>query len=143
MYSVMFVCHGNICRSPMAEFIFRDAVKKAGRTGEFFVASSAVSDEEIFGGVGNPVYPPARAVLKAARVRARGSGLRFCAFPTRKNTICLHVWTRATCGRQRGFSERRARKNAKSCFPSRAAGTCPILGTRGISSGRTRTFAEE
>ncbi|MFR1983033.1 MAG: hypothetical protein ACLS4Z_04330 [Christensenellaceae bacterium] len=35
MYSVMFVCHGNICRSPMAEFIFRDAVKKAGRTGEF------------------------------------------------------------------------------------------------------------
>lgn len=72
MYSVMFVCHGNICRSPMAEFIFRDAVKKAGRTGEFFVASSAVSDEEIFGGVGNPVYPPARAVLKAHGISCEG-----------------------------------------------------------------------
>lgn len=72
MYSVMFVCHGNICRSAMAEFIFRDAVKKAGRTGEFFVASSAVSDEEIFGGVGNPVYPPARAVLKAHGISCEG-----------------------------------------------------------------------
>ena len=72
MYSVMFVCHGNICRSPMAEFIFRDAVKKAGRTGEFFVASSAVSDEEIFGGVGNPVYPPARAVLEAHGISCEG-----------------------------------------------------------------------
>ena len=72
MYSVMFVCHGNICRSPMAEFIFKDMIKKAGRTEEFFVASSAVSDEEIFGGVGNPVYPPARAVLKAHGISCEG-----------------------------------------------------------------------
>lgn len=65
MYRIMFVCHGNICRSPMAEFIFKDVVKKAGREDEFFVASSAVSSEEIWGGIGNPVYPPVKALLKA------------------------------------------------------------------------------
>ena len=60
----MFVCHGNICRSPMAEFLFKDMVKKLGRAEEFFIASSAVSSEEIFNGVGNPVYPPAKEELK-------------------------------------------------------------------------------
>ena len=59
----MFVCHGNICRSPMAEFVFKDIIKKAGRDAEFFVASSATSTEEIWGGRGNPVYPPAREEL--------------------------------------------------------------------------------
>lgn len=63
MKKIMFVCHGNICRSPMAEIIFRDMVKKRGLEKEFFVASSATSSEEIWGGVGNPVYPPARAEL--------------------------------------------------------------------------------
>ncbi len=56
---VMFVCHGNICRSPMAEFIFKDMVKKAGLEDMFIIKSSAVSFEEI----GNPVYPPAKAKL--------------------------------------------------------------------------------
>ena len=59
MAKIMFVCHGNICRSPMAEFVFLDLAKKAGRAQDFIVASSAVSTEEIWGGVGNPVYPPA------------------------------------------------------------------------------------
>lgn len=63
MYKIMFVCHGNICRSPMAEFLFKDIVKKLGRESEFKIASSAVSTEEIFNGVGNPVYPPAKAEL--------------------------------------------------------------------------------
>lgn len=63
MYKIMFVCHGNICRSPMAEFICKDMVKKLGRTAEFEIASSAVSTEEIWNGVGNPVYPPAKAEL--------------------------------------------------------------------------------
>ncbi len=63
MYRIMFVCHGNICRSPMAEFMCKDEVRKAGRENEFEIASSAVSTEEIWGGVGNPVYPPARAEL--------------------------------------------------------------------------------
>ena len=63
MLRVNFVCHGNICRSPMAEFIFKDMVKKNGRENDFFIASSATSTEEIWGGIGNPVYPPARAEL--------------------------------------------------------------------------------
>ena len=60
---VMFVCHGNICRSPMAEFIFKDLVRRQGREGEFLVSSSATSTEEIWNGIGNPVYPPAKAEL--------------------------------------------------------------------------------
>ena len=63
MAKIMFVCHGNICRSPMAEFVFLDLAKKAGRAQDFIVASSAVSTEEIWGGVGNPVYPPAKKLL--------------------------------------------------------------------------------
>ena len=63
MIRILFVCHGNICRSPMAEFIFKDMVKKQGREKEFFVASCATSTEEIWNGLGNPVYPPARAEL--------------------------------------------------------------------------------
>ena len=59
MKKIMFVCHGNICRSPMAEVIFRDMVKKLGREGDFLIASRATSTEEI----GNPIYPPARAEL--------------------------------------------------------------------------------
>lgn len=64
MIKIMFVCHGNICRSPMAEFIFKDMISKEGRSSEFFVCSSATSREEIWNGVGNPVYPPARAELR-------------------------------------------------------------------------------
>ena len=59
----MFVCHGNICRSPMAEFVLRDMLEKRGAAGMFAVSSSATSSEEIWGGVGNPVYPPAKAEL--------------------------------------------------------------------------------
>ena len=59
MIKVLFVCHGNICRSPMAEFVMKDLVKKAGRDGEFDIASAATSSEEL----GNPVYPQARRKL--------------------------------------------------------------------------------
>ena len=59
MVKILFVCHGNICRSPMAEFVMKDLVKKAGRDGEFDIASAATSSEEI----GNPVYPQARRKL--------------------------------------------------------------------------------
>lgn len=64
MTKIMFVCHGNICRSPMAEFIMKDLVKKAGLEDEFVIASSAITTEEINNGVGNPVYAPAKAVLE-------------------------------------------------------------------------------
>ena len=63
MKKIMFVCHGNICRSPMAEFIFKDMIHKKGMSDRFLVASSATSTEEIWNGVGNLVYPPARAEL--------------------------------------------------------------------------------
>ena len=72
MTKIMFVCHGNICRSPMAEFIFRDLVKKAGMNERFSVASSATSTEEIWNGVGNPVYPPAKAELAKHGIDALG-----------------------------------------------------------------------
>ena len=60
MIKVLFVCHGNICRSPMGEYVLRDMVSKAGRGAEFHIASAAVSREEL----GNPVYPPARRELQ-------------------------------------------------------------------------------
>ena len=59
MTKILFVCHGNICRSPMAEFVMKDLVKKAGLEDQFRIESAATSTEEI----GNPVYPPARRKL--------------------------------------------------------------------------------
>ena len=63
MTRIMFVCHGNICRSPMAEFIFKKMAFDAGRQDDFYVSSCATSTEEIWNGVGSPVYPPARSEL--------------------------------------------------------------------------------
>ena len=60
MIKILFVCHGNICRSPMGEYILKDMVQKAGLESEFEIDSAAVSREEI----GNPVYPPARRELE-------------------------------------------------------------------------------
>ena len=68
MIKILFVCHGNICRSPMAEFVMKDLVKKAGREKEFSIASAAVSREEL----GNPVYPPARRELMKHGIRCDG-----------------------------------------------------------------------
>ena len=57
MVKVLFICHGNICRSPMAEYLLRDMVRRQGLAAQFQIASAATSREEI----GNDVYPPARA----------------------------------------------------------------------------------
>ena len=72
MIKIMFVCHGNICRSPMAEFILKDMVKELGVSEDFIIASSATSTEEIWGGRGNPVYPPAKAELKKHGISCDG-----------------------------------------------------------------------
>lgn len=64
MTRILFVCWGNICRSPMAEVIMRDIVRDKGLENDFVIASAAISREEIVGGVGNPIYPPARRELE-------------------------------------------------------------------------------
>ena len=61
MTRLLFLCHGNICRSPMAEMLMRHLVQQAGREAEFEIASAAVSTEEI----GNDIYPPAKRTLSA------------------------------------------------------------------------------
>ena len=68
MTKVLFICHGNICRSPMGEYILKDMVAKRGLSGRFRIASAAVSREEI----GNPVYPAARRELQKHGIRCDG-----------------------------------------------------------------------
>ena len=61
MTKILFICHGNICRSPMAEFIMKDLAEKAGLSAQFQIDSAATSREEL----GNPIYPPAQRQLRA------------------------------------------------------------------------------
>ena len=72
MIKVLFVCHGNICRSPMGEFIFKDLVRKNGREGEFEIASAATSTEAL----GEAVYPPARRELQKHGISCEGKRAR-------------------------------------------------------------------
>ena len=72
MVRVLFVCHGNICRSPMAEFVMKDLVRKSGREEEFYIESAATSTEEI----GNDVYPPARRKLAEHDISCKGKTAR-------------------------------------------------------------------
>ena len=72
MIKILFVCHGNICRSPMAEFVMKDMVKRAGMADRFEIASAATSYEEI----GNPVYPPARRELQKHGIGCAGHAAR-------------------------------------------------------------------
>ena len=76
MIKILFVCHGNICRSPMAEFIMKDKVKKLGLCNMFEIASAATSAEEIWNGVGNPVYPSAKDELKKHGIACSGKKAR-------------------------------------------------------------------
>ena len=72
MNRILFVCHGNICRSPMAEFVMKNLVKKAGLEQAFYIESAATSTEEI----GNEVYPPARRILAGHGISCRGKTAR-------------------------------------------------------------------
>ena len=72
MVKILFVCHGNICRSPMAEFIMKDLVRQAGLESRFFIESAATSTEEL----GNPVYPPARRKLAEHGIDCTGKTAR-------------------------------------------------------------------
>ena len=72
MKKILFVCHGNICRSPMAEFVMKEIVRTEGREGEFQIASAATSTEEL----GNPVYPPVRKLLAVHGIDCSGKTAR-------------------------------------------------------------------
>ena len=72
MKKILFICHGNICRSPMAEFVMKDLVQKAGLASQFHIESAATSREEI----GNPVYPPARRKLAEYGISCEGHAAR-------------------------------------------------------------------
>ena len=72
MVKILFICHGNICRSPMAEFVMRDMLQKNGMSDRVRVASCATSTEEIIRGVGNPVYPPAKRELAKHGISCEG-----------------------------------------------------------------------
>lgn len=63
MINICFVCLGNICRSPMAEFVMKDIVKTAGRQGEFFICSKATHSDNIWNGSGAPIYGNAQRCL--------------------------------------------------------------------------------
>lgn len=72
MKRILFVCHGNICRSPMAEFVMKDLVAKEGLADEFYIESAATSTEEI----GNEVYPPAKRKLAEHGISCKGKTAR-------------------------------------------------------------------
>ena len=72
MTKILFICHGNICRSPMAEFVMKDLVQKAGLESQFQIESAATSAEEI----GSPVYPPAYRKLREHGIDCSGKTAR-------------------------------------------------------------------
>ena len=72
MVKILFICHGNICRSPMAEFTMKSLVKQAGLESQFHIESAATSTEEL----GNPVYPPARRKLAEHGIDCAGKAAR-------------------------------------------------------------------
>ena len=72
MKRILFICHGNICRSPMAEFIMKDLVQKAGLEDKFYIESAATSTEEL----GNEVYPPAKRKLAEHGISCKGKTAR-------------------------------------------------------------------
>ncbi len=94
MKKILFVCHGNICRSPMAEFVMKDLVEKAGLAAQFHIESAATSCEEI----GNPVYPPARRKLAEHGIACGGHAARQLTQSDYKDSTCSSAWTKPTSG---------------------------------------------
>lgn len=91
MKKILFVCHGNICRSPMAEFVMKDLVRKAGRDDEFYIESAATSTEEL----GNGVYPPAREKLAEHGISCKGKTARQVTrqdYQRFDHIICMDRW---------------------------------------------------
>lgn len=101
MKKILFVCHGNICRSPMAEFVMKWLVEKAGLSEVFEIASAATSTEEI----GNPVYPPAKRKLAEHGIICKGKTARqitrsdYCYYDL---LICMDEWNMRNMKRMLG-----------------------------------------
>ena len=72
MIKILFVCHGSICRSPMAKYVLQDMVDKRGIADDFYIDCAAMTYEEI----GNPVYPPVRQVLNSKGINCDGYAAR-------------------------------------------------------------------
>lgn len=82
---LLFICHGNICRSPMAEFVMKHLVEEAGVANQFEIASAATSTEEI----GNPVYPPARRKLAEHGIGCAGKTARQMTIDDYRHYDCI------------------------------------------------------
>lgn len=135
---ILFVCHGNICRSPMAEFIFKDMVRQVGLADQFEIASAATSREEIWHGKGNPVYPPAKAELAAHGLSCDGKCARQLTVADYDYTICCWPWMAAMCVICTVCWAATRSIRSKSCWTMPTAAMWPTLGTAGISPAPTR-----
>ena len=143
MIKVLFICHGNICRSPMAEFVFKDMVSRRGLPSRFFIASAATSTEEIWNGIGNPVYPPARQELAKHGISCgdkRAVQLKASDYEDYDYLIGMDAMNIRNIERMTGH---RAGRRSGCCYPlpvrRMASG---IRGIRVILRRRTGTWSE-
>lgn len=109
MIKVLFVCHGNICRSPMGEYILKDMVLKRGLGARFEIASAAVSTEEI----GNPVYPPARRELQKHGIACAGHAAHRITRRELEHYDCIYYMDRSNAR----WLERLFGADAAKCRP--------------------------
>lgn len=126
MKRILFVCHGNICRSPMAEFVMKKLVDEAGRSQDFLIASAATSTEEI----GNGVYPPARRMLAAHGISCEGKTARQI---TRQDYAAYDIIIGMDTHNIRNMNRIFVATPRARCGCCSTA-TWPILGTRAIST---------
>lgn len=138
MIKVLFVCHGNICRSPMAEFIFKDMVARRGIAEQFHISSAATSQEEI----GNPVYPPAVRELARHGISAAGKRavqLRVADYGKYDLLLAMEQYNRTNMMKILK-EDRRAKSGCCWTLPISPA-TSPIPGTMAGSTRPMRTSA--
>ncbi len=129
MVKILFVCHGNICRSPMAEFIMKDLVQKAGLAAEFHIESAATSREEI----GNPVYPPARRKLAEHAISCAGHAARQLTKRDYDTFDLLIGMDRENLRNMRRICGGDPEGSSRSCWSTRGgAATWPTRGIRAI-----------
>ena len=124
---ILFICHGNICRSPMAEYIMKELVKREGVAGDWEIESAAVSREEI----GNPVYPPARRKLLEQGIPCGQHAARQMTRADYDRFDLLMAWTGPICAPCSAFAAAIRTESCICCWilPTEKARRSP---TRGI-----------